>query len=67
MNKLGVQLKELREEKKLTLVQLATNLNVTKATINRYETGVREPSLDMLLKLAEFFEVSTDFLLGLEN
>jgi len=64
MDTLGQRLKQLREENGFTLEYVATRLNTTKTSIARYEKGDREPKSDMLLDLAEFYNVSTDYLLG---
>ena len=57
----------LRAEKSLSQVQLAEEFGVDKSTIAKYETGERSPDLETLVRLARFFNVSTDFLLGLED
>lgn len=59
--------KELRESKHLTQTQLAERMWVKKSIISAYETDARPPSLDMLIKYAKEFNVSTDYLLGLET
>ena len=59
--------KQLRESKKLTQTQLAQKLWVQKSIISAYETGARQPSLDMLIKYAHEFHVTTDYLLGLDD
>lgn len=59
--------KELREMKNLTQTQLAERMWVKKSIISAYETDARPPSLDMLVKYATEFNVSTDYLLGLET
>lgn len=64
MNKLGNRLKELRVENRKTQEQIAKELGTTKATIGRYELGSREPKTDMLNALANYFDVTTDYLLG---
>ncbi len=46
---------------------LSERLCVTKATVSAYETGVRLPSYDVLIKLSYIFHVSTDYLLGITN
>lgn len=61
------QLKEMREEKGFSQRKLASELEVTQACIAKWETGNREPSLDDLIKIARYFGVTTDFLLGLED
>jgi len=56
-------IKKLRMEKGWTQVQLSQKLGVTAKTISFYETGDREPSREMLIKLAEIFNVSVDKLI----
>lgn len=46
---------------------LSERLNVTKATVSSYETGIRLPSYDVLIKLSYIFHVSADYLLGIEE
>lgn len=58
--------KELRLSKNLTQAQLAERLWVKKSIISAYETDARPVSLDMLIKYAREFHVSTDYLLGLQ-
>lgn len=67
MEVFGNVLKELRKEKNLLQQDLANAFNVTKTTISRWELGKQEPDFDMLIKIAKYFGVSTDFLLGLED
>ena len=54
------------ERKKLGLTQekLAKLLNTTRQNVSNWETGYNIPSIELLIKLADFFEVSTDYLLG---
>lgn len=59
----GELLARLRKEKGILQKELATYLNVTVATISNYEKGVHSPDYDTLVKLADFFDVSTDYLL----
>lgn len=61
---LDTRLKELRNEKKYTLKYVAEKLNVTIRTICRYEDGTREPSIEMLKTLCDFYDVSADYLIG---
>lgn len=63
-NRLGERLMILREESGLTQEKLAELFKTKKATISRYETGTRDPKLDTLIEFADFFKVSTDYLLG---
>lgn len=64
---IGKVIKELREERNLTQQQLASALNVDKSTIAKYETGDRLPNIEMSVKLALFFNVTTDYLFGIEK
>ncbi|MDD6095200.1 MAG: helix-turn-helix transcriptional regulator [Clostridia bacterium] len=59
-----MRLKELRKAKGITQLKLAMDLNTNQNTISRYETGEREPSLSELIKIADYFDVSADYLLG---
>lgn len=61
------RLKFLRIEKGETLEKLAAFLNVTIQTISNYENEKRDMTPETILKLAEYFNVSTDFLLGKSN
>ena len=61
------RLKELRTKKKMLQRDVAKYLDVTVRTYQYYESGELEPSLEKLVKIADLFEVSTDFLLGREN
>lgn len=58
---------ELRKEKHLHQIGLAVKINVSQYTISAYETGRQQPSADMLVTLADFFNVSVDYLLGRSN
>jgi len=64
VNNFGQRLRELREEKKITQAELGNKIGVSGATINRYEKGFRQPDPETLSKLADFFDVTVDFLLG---
>ena len=59
-----VRLKELRKKKDISQLRLATDLDTTQNTISRYETGEREPGIDELIKIADYFNVSVDYLIG---
>lgn len=63
----GNNLKTLRIKNKMTQAQLAERLGFTKSVISAYETGIRLPSYDTLIRIARLFHVSTDYLLGVEN
>ena len=58
-----MRLKELRKSRKISQVKLAMDLNMNQNTISRYETGEREPGLVELVNIADYFDVSTDYLL----
>ena len=62
-----MRIKELREENGLTQQAVAEFLNVKQNTYSQYENGKRQLSIDMLIKLAKFYKVSTDYILELEN
>lgn len=57
-------LQELREDRNISRKELAAFLNVSVSTLGMYEQGRREPNIDMLIKLADYFNVSLDFLVG---
>ncbi|MCC5467662.1 helix-turn-helix domain-containing protein [Pelosinus baikalensis] len=61
---LGERLKQLREQKKLTQQELADALNISRGTYAHYEINRREPDDSTKLKIADFFDVTTDYLLG---
>ena len=58
-----VRLKELRKSRGISQLRLAIELNTNQNTISRYETGEREPGIKELINIAEFFNVSVDYLL----
>ncbi|MCU4932824.1 transcriptional regulator [Bacillus thuringiensis] len=61
---IGENLRKLRKNQKLTMKELGQKLNLAESTISGYENGNRKPDYDTLNKFADFFEVSTDYLLG---
>lgn len=67
MINLGNILKTLRLKSNMTQAQLAQKLGLTKSVISAYETGLRLPSYDILIHIAEIYNVSTDYLLGVEH
>ncbi|PGW70169.1 transcriptional regulator [Bacillus cereus] len=60
----GTRLHTLRKEKKLRQEDMAKQLGIARTTYAMYEQGNREPDYNTLIKLASFFEVSIDYLLG---
>lgn len=61
------RLSDLMFDADLSAVGLAAKLNTTKMTIYRYLEGNRIPTVEMLLRIADFFNVTTDFLIGLKS
>ncbi len=57
-------LQDLREDKDISRKDLAMVLNISVSTLGMYEQGRREPNIDMLIKIANYFDVSIDFLVG---
>ncbi len=64
--KIGENLKKLRIQKKLSQADVANYLNISRQAYCRYENNQRELSLDALCKLADFYEETTDTILGRE-
>lgn len=67
MTKFSNRLKELRNEKGLSLRDLAEEIGTTKSTLSRYENDMRQPKQDVLEALADYFGVTIDYLLGRTN
>lgn len=64
---LGQRIKEMRIKFGWNQVDLAKRLNITKQTVSNWENDNIQPSVDMLIKIAGVFRVSTDYLLGLDD
>lgn len=64
---LGQRIQELRGGRGWSQVEVARRLGVTKQTVSNWENGNIQPSVDMLVRLAKLFQVSADYLLGLDN
>lgn len=62
-----LRLKELRLENNLTQQYVANILNIKQNTYSQYESGQRQLSLEQLIKLSEFYSVSTDYILGIKD
>ena len=58
------KLRELREEKGISQLKLAMDLNMNQNSISRYETEKREADYNTLIRFADYFNVSVDYLLG---
>lgn len=63
----STRLKDLRIEHNLTQQQLADILKVDRTTVMKWETNACETNFDMLVKIADYFDVSCDYLLGRED
>lgn len=64
---LSEKLKELRFKNRMSQKELANRLNLTQAAVSKYEVGEATPPQDVLVKIADIFNVSTDYLLGREE
>ena len=58
-----MRLKELRQKRKISQLKLAMDLQLNQNAISRYETGTREADYSTLIKIADYFDVSIDYLL----
>lgn len=56
-------LKKIRKDKHLNQQKVAMDLNISREALSYYENGKREPSLQMLVKMSEYFNVSIDYLI----
>ncbi len=63
----GIRLKELRQEKEITQSELGKILNLSQRSISQYELGIRFPDEIILNLIADFFDVSLDYLFGRTN
>ena len=61
------RIKSLRENKSLTQADLAKKLSLTRASVNAWEMGLSAPSTPFIVELSRLFNVSTDYLLGLDD
>ncbi len=59
-----MRIKELRRARKISQLKMALDLNTNQNTVSRYETGEREPGIAELIKIADYFDVSIDYLVG---
>ena len=62
-----MKLKELREENNISQKQIAEYLNIKQNTYSQYENEKRQLPIDVLIKLAKFYNITTDYILGLED
>lgn len=63
----GENLKKLRKGRGMTQSELGGKIGLSKAVISKYETGLGYPSFDVLIRIAKFFGVTTDYLLGVSG
>ena len=63
----GTRIKELRISLKMNQIEFGKALNATKQSVSNWENGNILPSVDMLLRIAQTYHVSTDFLLGFKE
>lgn len=61
----GETLKHLRKSRDLTQKDFGAKVGLSKAVVSKYENGMGYPSLDMLVRIAQYFGVTTDYLLGI--
>lgn len=66
MKELRIILRDLREDRDIKQKTIASYLNVSQQTYSNYENGYREIPLWVILKLSEYYKVSTDYLLGID-
>lgn len=59
----NMRLKDIREDRDYTQSHIADVLHIKQNTYSQYETGVRQIPIDLLIKLADFYNVSTDYIL----
>lgn len=64
---IGTRIKDLRKKHKITQMELSEYLNISQSTLALYESKKRAVSVDIIIKIAQFFNVTTDYLLGLSD
>lgn len=64
---LAKRLRKCREEADLTQIKVATYCDITEKAYQNYESGVREPKLSIIIRIAQFYKVSIDYLVGLTD
>lgn len=63
----GLILKRLRKSHNLTQQELGSSVGLSKAVVSKYENGLGYPTFDTLIRIAEYFGVTTDYMLGVDN
>lgn len=61
------RLKELRKEKGVSQKEVASALGISLSAYSNYEQGIREPNIEMIIAICRYYDVSSDYLLGLED
>lgn len=67
MEKFSTRLRELREEAGISMQQLAHDIDVSNAAICKWENAAAEPKIGALVRLAEYFDCTVDYLVGINN
>ena len=62
-----MRLRDLREDRDITQQELADYLNIHQSAYSHYEKGIRQPSIDTLIKLAYFYDTSIDYIVGITD
>ena len=65
--KIGEKINELRNKNNITQLALAKELGVSRSSVNAWEMGISMPTIDRLIDIAEYFHVSVNYLLGLND
>jgi len=65
--KFGIRLRELREEAGVSMMQLGKAIGVSDAAVCKWENGLAEPKASYIVKLAEYFDCSADYLVGMDG
>lgn len=63
----GENLKKLRKSRNLTQKELGAKIGLSKAVVSKYENGMGYPAFDVLIRIAQYFGVTTDYLLGVSG
>ena len=63
----GIVLKKLRKSHNMTQKELGLHIGLSKAVVSKYENGMGYPTFDMLIQIADYFGVTTDYLLGVDK
>lgn len=63
----GENFKKLRKSRNLTQKEMGTKIGLSKAVVSKYENGMGYPTYDVLIRIAQYFGVTTDYLLGVAS